>query len=117
MGFIITTIGSITKFIGGSIITAEEAVFNATNYVSPIYYALKLIENIIPSIHYIPRRTHQQPTANVPARKSSTGKHLCNYFARKRCESKRSIIHPGDSYYDSRPHSSPGPVPSPVPSS
>jgi hypothetical protein len=65
MGYIITTIGSITKFIGGSVITAEAAVFNATNYMSPIYYTLKLIENIIPSIHYIPRRTHQQPTANA----------------------------------------------------
>jgi hypothetical protein len=131
MGYIITTIGSITKFIGGSVITAEAAVFNATNYMSPIYYTLKLIENIIPSIHYIPRRTHQQPTANVPARKSSTGKHLCNYFARKRRESKQSIIHPDDSYYDSRhvprpgpssisssiPSSIPGPDPGPGPSS
>jgi hypothetical protein len=54
MGYIITTIGSITTFIGGSIINAEAAVFNATNYISPIYYTLKLIKNIIPSFHSTP---------------------------------------------------------------
>ena len=128
MTFIITSIGSITTAIGGSIICAESIVFNATNYVTPVYNTLKRIESmILPSIKYTPRRTHARPSANVPINRSSTGKHVGNYFARKRRESKRSIIRPGIEYYDSkhRPRSVPSPapsssipsIPSPVPSS
>jgi hypothetical protein len=90
---------------------------------------MKRIGSILPSIRSYPRpmylKTSQnsQGTCHNNNSKSSSGHQLCNYFARKRIQSKRTVISPGASYYTSShtskkrhlpPSSSsaPGPTPS-----
>jgi hypothetical protein len=90
--------------IGTSIICGELIVFNRFNYISPIYNTLKLIEPILPSIRSSPRPIHPKSKTSGSGRNndnSSSGWHLCKYFARKRQQSKRTIVSPRSAYYNS----------------
>jgi hypothetical protein len=78
-------LGNIIISIGSKLIQLESFIFNQFNYINPIYNGLKLIESMFnninintgtPSYHYVP--------SNIRRRKTSTGRRLCLYFARKR---------------------------------
>jgi hypothetical protein len=87
-------LGNVIVSIGSKLIQFESFVFNQFNYIDPIYNCLKLIESIFnnninintrtPSYHYVP--------SNIRRRKTSTGRHLCSYFARKLCLRRQRII-------------------------
>jgi hypothetical protein len=86
-------LGNTIVSIGSNLIQFESFVFNQFNYINPIYNGLKLVENMFdninintypPSYHYFP--------SNIRQRKTSTGRHLCSYFARKRHLRRQQVI-------------------------
>jgi hypothetical protein len=97
MGVLFKSIGLIMTTIGTSIIFAEPVVFNRFDYISPVYNTLKLIGSILLPIQSSPRPMYPKSKSNT--NKSSSGRHLCKYFARKRQQSKKTIITPGSDYY------------------
>jgi hypothetical protein len=99
-------VGNIVTATGIQIIQAESLIFNRFNYINPLYYCIqragvicytmihKLGGNTTPSFNYSP--------LNVRQRNTSTGKHLCSYYARKRILRRKQIIIPGSTYYMSK---------------
>jgi hypothetical protein len=86
-------IGNVIISFGSGIIHCESIAVNHFNYIDPIYNGLKRIESIFsnsniysggPKFNYHP--------SNIRSRRTSTGKHLCSYFARKRHHRQRSVI-------------------------
>jgi hypothetical protein len=78
---------------GSGIVQCESTVFKCSNYIDPIYSGIHYIESIFSCIdldtppytlHYVP--------LNIRRRKTSTGKHLGSYFARKRRRRRRYVI-------------------------
>jgi hypothetical protein len=80
-----------------SIICAESVVFNRLDYISPVYNTLKLIGSILLPILSSPHPMYPESKSNT--NKTSSGRHLCKYFARKRQQFKKTIISPGSDYY------------------
>jgi hypothetical protein len=87
-------LGNIIVSIGSKLIQLELFIFNQFNYINPIYNGLKIIESMFtnninvntcpPSYNYIP--------SNIGQRKTSTGRHLCSYFACKRHLRRQEVI-------------------------
>jgi hypothetical protein len=80
-------IGNGIVSVGSGIIMCESYMFNRVDYVTPIYNCIKYIEFNIASI--LPQFKDDVPSykyapSNVRRRKTSTGRHLCRYFAHKR---------------------------------
>jgi hypothetical protein len=128
MGVLFKLIGLIMTTMGTSIICVELVVFNKFHYISPVYDTLKLIGLILPPIQSSPRSMYPKSKSKSKSNtnKSSSGRHLCKYFSRKRQQSKKTIISPGSDYYcsghiqtatpsrsSSRPASSPAPSATP----
>jgi hypothetical protein len=101
VGVLFKSIDLIMTTIGTSIICAESVVFNKFDYISPVYITLKLIGSILPPIQSYPRPMYPKSKSKSKSNtnKSSSGRHLCKYFARKRQQSKKTIISPGLDYY------------------
>jgi hypothetical protein len=98
-----TILGNFIILIGEGIIQAESKMFNHFNYIDPIFNGIKHIESMFsnikinvgpPTFHYI------QP--NISRHKTSSGKHLCSYYARKRRLKRQLVIVPGSTYYRSK---------------
>jgi hypothetical protein len=86
-------IGNAIISFGSGIIHIESIAYNYFNYVDPIYNGLKRIESIFSiSNIYSGGTTFNYQPANIRSRRTSTGKHLCSYFARKRRHRRQSII-------------------------
>jgi hypothetical protein len=98
-GMLFKSIGLIMTTIGTSIICAELVVLNRFDYISPVYITLKLIGSILPPIQSSTRPMYPKSKSKSNTNKSSSGQHLCKYFARKRQQSKKTIISPGSDYY------------------
>jgi hypothetical protein len=86
-------LGNIIVSFGSKLIQFESFIFNQFNYINPIYNGLKLIESMFgnvnintcpPSYHYVP--------SNIRRCKTSTGKHLCSFFARKRHLWRQQVV-------------------------
>jgi hypothetical protein len=103
MSVLFKSIGLMMSTIGTSIVCGESIIFNKFDYIAPIYSIIKQIESILPSIRSCPRPMYStSPKGSSPSNtKSSSGRHLCTYFARKRMRSKSTIIYPNESYYTS----------------
>jgi hypothetical protein len=98
-------IGNVITSIGIGAIHCESAVFNRFNYVSPIYNGIHMIESIICSM--LPDNIDTAPSfryypLNKRRRKTSSGKHLYSYYARKRRIKQQKIIVPGLTYGKSK---------------
>jgi hypothetical protein len=86
-------IGNIIVLTGKAIIKCETTIFKRFNYIDTIYNVIKRIESIFtyvtidigpPNIHHIP--------SNIRRCTTSTGKHLCSYYARKRRSQRKQVI-------------------------
>jgi hypothetical protein len=99
LGVLFKSIGLIMTTIGTSIIYAESVVFDRFDYISPVYSTLKLTGSILPPIQSSPRPMYPKSKSKSNTNKSSSGRHLRKYFARKRQQSKKTIISPGSDYY------------------
>jgi hypothetical protein len=88
-------IGNGIVSVGSGIIICESYIFDHVDYVTPIYNCIKYIEcniatilpqfeNDVPSYNYAP--------SNIRRRKTSTGRHLCRYFAHKRLSRAQQVI-------------------------
>jgi hypothetical protein len=86
-------IGGTAIFCGKTIIHIELAIFHKVNYIDPIYNRIKYIEHLIPSAEGGRPPSFNYLPANVRNRKTSSGKHLSSYFARKRCLKNATIIY------------------------
>jgi hypothetical protein len=79
--------------IGSGIIRCESAVFKRFNYINPIFATIHGIESVFRRIDLdIGTATTQYAPLNVRRRKTSTGKLLCPYYARKRLHRQRHVI-------------------------
>jgi hypothetical protein len=96
-------LGNIILLYVVKLVQFESTIFNHFNYIDPIFNGIKRIESLFnntnidigpPSFHYC------QP--NIRRHKTSSGKHLCSYYARKRRLRQQQIIVPGLSYYKSK---------------
>ena len=96
-------LGSFIVSFGIKVIQFESTIFNHFNYIDPIFNGIKSIESLFyninidigpPSFHYC------QP--NIRRHKTSSGKHLCSYYARKRRLRRQQVIVPGLTYYKSK---------------
>jgi hypothetical protein len=86
-------IGNAIVSFGASIVQCEAIAFHHFNYINPIFTSITYIESILnidrinighPTIH---RRR-----SNTRRRKTSTGKHLGSFYARKRLHRRKSVI-------------------------
>jgi hypothetical protein len=86
-------IGNSIITIGSGIIRCESAIFKRFNYINPIFTTIDGIESLFSRIDIdIGTPTTQYAPSNVRRRKSSTGKHLCSYYARKRLHRQQHVI-------------------------
>jgi hypothetical protein len=86
-------IENVIVITGRTIIKCEAIIFECFNYINPIYNIIKQVESIFtnvnidtgpPNIHHI--------HSIIRTRKTSTGKHLCSYYARKRRRRRKYVI-------------------------
>jgi hypothetical protein len=85
--------GNVIVSCGIGIIRCESIIFKQFNYINPIYNGLKYIKSIVSNIDLdIGTPTFHCAQYNTRSNKTSTGKHLCSYFARKRRRRKRHVI-------------------------
>jgi hypothetical protein len=80
---------------GSGIYQCESIIFNRFNYVDPIFNGIHTIGSLfnilnIDNIDSPP--TNRYAPSNIRRRKTSTGKHLFSYYARKRRSRQQSII-------------------------
>jgi hypothetical protein len=97
-------IGNAVTTFGITIIQSESMVFNSIDYIAHIFNTIKHIESVIKytfNISVTPP-SFKYHSSNIRRRKSSTGKHLCSYYARKRRLRHQQVIIPGSTYYQSK---------------
>jgi hypothetical protein len=94
-----TMVVSLCEFVGKKgisfgkrIIHYESVIFQKIDYIKPFYNIIKYIENSIPTIDGGRPPSARYLPSNVRLRKSSSGKHLACYFARKRLRRQGQII-------------------------
>jgi hypothetical protein len=97
-------LGEIIISFGYAMIQIESAVFKHFNYIDPIFNGIKHIESLLANIKIDtgPPSFHFGGHLNTPRHRTSSGKHLCVYYARKRRLKRRQIIVPGSTYYKSK---------------
>jgi hypothetical protein len=86
-------IGNIIVSFGASIARCESIVFNHFNYINPIFTGINCIESIfnISRINIGPPKV-QHHRSNTQRRNTSTGKHLCSFYAHKRLQRRKFVI-------------------------
>jgi hypothetical protein len=88
-------IGNAIIAFGSIIVRCESFFFHQFNYIDPIFTTIQMIGSVFndidininikpPTLRYVP--------SNIRRRKASTGKHLCQFYARKRLHRRRSVI-------------------------
>jgi hypothetical protein len=86
-------LGNIIVAFGSGIIHCKSTVFKHFNYIDPIYNVLKCIEHVLSVVDIkIGNPTFQSTRLNSRNNKSSTRRHLGEYFAQKRLCRQRSVI-------------------------
>jgi hypothetical protein len=76
-----------TKFI-----KYESMLFHHIDYIAPIYDIIQYIQSMVPCFNGSRPPSLNYAPSNNRLRKSSTGKHLASYFARKRRHRHRVVI-------------------------
>jgi hypothetical protein len=79
--------------IGSGIVRCKSTIFKRFNYINPIFTTIHVTESLFRRIDLdIGTPTTQYAPSNVRRRKTSTGKHLCSYYARKRLHQQHHVI-------------------------
>jgi hypothetical protein len=86
-------IGNIIVSFGALIVRCESTIFNNVNYIYPIFTGIIYIESLfnISHINIGPPKV-QHHRSNTRRRNTSTGKHLCSFYARKHLRRRRFVI-------------------------
>jgi hypothetical protein len=85
--------GNIIVTFGSGVIHGESIVFKYFNYVDPIYYGITYLERMFSTVKAnIGTPTFQSTRPNSRNNKSSTGRHLSAYYARKRLRRRQFVI-------------------------
>ena len=88
---------------GEKVIQIESILFNRFNYIDPIFNGIKRIESILSNIRInVGPPTFHYTQPNIRRHKTSSGKHLCSYYARKRRNKRHHVIVPGSPYYKAK---------------
>jgi hypothetical protein len=88
-------IGNLIIAFASGIVRSESIIFNQFNYIDPIFTSITAMGYLFNHINInldIGRSTRQYVPSNVRRRNTSTGKHLCSYYARKRLHKKQFVI-------------------------
>jgi hypothetical protein len=76
-----------TKFV-----KYESMMFQHIDYIVPIYDIIQYVQSMVPCFNGSKPSSFNYDPSNNRWRKSSTGKHLASYFARKRRHRRRVVI-------------------------
>jgi hypothetical protein len=86
------TVGNFGLSIAKTIVRVESIAFHTLDYVEPIYKILRYINNLIPTFDGGRPPSFRYLPSNIRHHKTSSGKHLSSYFARKRRLRKTNVI-------------------------
>jgi hypothetical protein len=89
-------IGNATVAFGNGIVCVESSIFKQFNHINPIYNGIRRIESIFNSINIdmvTNKSNHKRPSGRQ--QKSSSGRHLCSFYACKRRHRQLHVIVPG----------------------
>jgi hypothetical protein len=97
-------IGNMMTSFAAGIAQCESRLFNSFNYVDPIYNGIQYMEKKFHSIipNYIPTPSFRYYPSNTRRHRTSSGRHLCSYYAHKRRAKQQQIIISGSTYYKSK---------------
>jgi hypothetical protein len=96
-------IGNTIISFGEQIVKYESIIFHHFNYIDPIFNGFKLMGSIFNTISVdIGPPSFHCCCSNLRRHCTSSGRHVCSYYARKHRLSRQQIIVPGLSYYKSK---------------
>jgi hypothetical protein len=103
-------IGNAIVAFGSGIVYTESFVFKQFNYINPIYNGIRHIESIFKSIDIDVSSNYKRTSGRK--QKSSSGRHLCSFYARRRRHRRLHVIVSGSiqSKTDNHTQSTPQPV-------
>jgi hypothetical protein len=84
--------GAFCIYAGTKFVKYESILFQYVEYVAPIYDMIQYIQSMVPCLSNGRPPSFNFVPANNRQRKTSTGKHLGSYFARKRRHRRRNVI-------------------------
>jgi hypothetical protein len=85
-------IGTILSIFGNYIMSLESSIFQRYDYINHIYNSIEYIESIIPSLNKVRPPSFRYSPANIRNCKTSAGKILCSYSARKRHLWRQQVV-------------------------
>ena len=86
------SIGDTIMSIGRRFIQCKSILFHKYDYIYPIYKTIKYVEGLLPNYNTGHPPSFNYLPSNVRLRKTSSGRHLASYFARKRIRTRKQII-------------------------
>jgi hypothetical protein len=86
------SIGNAAISIGRRFIHSELILFHKCDYIYPIYKIIKYVEGLFPNYDGGRPPSFKYLPSNVRLRKTSSGRHVALYFARKRMQKREQII-------------------------
>jgi hypothetical protein len=86
------SIGNAIICIGKQIIQYESILFHKCDYMYPVYKTIKYVKGLFPTYDGGRPPSFKYLPSNVRLRKTSSGRHLASYFARKRMQKQKQII-------------------------
>ena len=95
METIFKAVGLAMMSIGTTVIRIEATIFDKFDYIAPVYNKLVYVQSLLSSVSFSSTPMHPKSIyrrQNSSNNKSSSGRHRCTFFARKRINRKRSII-------------------------
>jgi hypothetical protein len=78
--------GSLCIYASTKIVKYESMVFQYVDYITPLYNMIQYVQSMVPWFDEGRPPSFKYAPSNKRQRKTSTGKHLGSYFARKRRE-------------------------------
>jgi hypothetical protein len=90
--FMCESMGNVCLTCSKQIISCEDTLFNKFNYIDPIYNIINYVVNSFPILDGGRPPSFNYYPSNIRLRKTSSGRHLASYFARKRIRRKQQII-------------------------
>jgi hypothetical protein len=84
--------GSSCVYAVTKIVKYESMLFHHIDYIAPIYDMIQYVQSMVPCLNTSRPPSFEYAPSNNRRRKTSTGKHLASYFARKRRHRHGAII-------------------------
>jgi hypothetical protein len=84
--------GAVCIYASTKFTECESIIFKHIDYISPMYSMIQCIQSLIPTVNVGRPPSFNCAPSNLRRRKTSTGRHLGSYFARKRRLRSKQVI-------------------------